>query len=722
MSRKISTRFPAAFLVLYAILLCYINSKLFGDFVPSGPTGLWILASFAPMMVAELLVRSFISAPSDSAANSLVAITTVLSLSGIEEFHGSTMGFLRAILFVSASAFFASLIAIWFERMRRQELLRQSAALVSSNLGSPKLLFTLIHFYVLYTMHINADYFYLLALIWIAVVFGRPLEGLADGFQNLYEIWKGFKQKANVIGDIISRSHPGLLTMQVDKEEHPEINSLVIVITSKSYSQAGIVLDNYRLSDELWSKVLILKEKIPNRSLPEIKGPRNVALSCSDDVGKQLLGNDYKEKLARVIGSVIERSDINQIRIELYRENTSISEGKMLSVKIRDQDVLYQVTNGITEIEGLQKSNSHGFMQITARKVGFWNHKNDSLEQVSWTPDIYSPVSLSHEEESSFTPECIGFLPGTQFGLQVDCDDLVTHNTAILGVLGSGKTSLAVELISRMVADGIKVWIIDITGEYEKLLCDFVDIPRQEKCEEYINREIRGLVNHANQDVGSGGSHLKFAELIGSYIRDFIKDDDWFVRILNPNTFRVTEQTSFIDRNSRTAGIADLTPAQITRIVSEQILLQLRGNVPEQRRHCLVLEEAHSLIPEWNSAADKRDQNASNGTARAVMQGRKYGFGCLLITQRTANVTKSILNQCNTMFALQIFDDTGKEFLQNYFGEEYASMLPALQSRHCVAYGRGLNAKTPVLIELNDSEEVRNHFGVPKEPTAATDT
>jgi DNA helicase HerA-like ATPase len=53
---------------------------------------------------------------------------------------------------------------------------------------------------------------------------------------------------------------------------------------------------------------------------------------------------------------------------------------------------------------------------------------------------------------------------------------------------------------------------------------------------------------------------------------------------------------------------------------------------------------------------------ATAATARAILQGRKYGLGCLLVTQRTANVTKTILNQCNTTFAMRMFDDTGKDF------------------------------------------------------------
>ena len=121
-------------------------------------------------------------------------------------------------------------------------------------------------------------------------------------------------------------------------------------------------------------------------------------------------------------------------------------------------------------------------------------------------------------------------------------------------------------------------------------------------------------------------------------------------------------------------------------------------------RVCLVYEEAHSLVPEWNSVAAEGDKAATSRSARAILQGRKYGLGCLLITQRTANVTKTILNQCNTIFAMRTFDDTGKEFLSNYIGRDYAGILPSLSARHAVVFGKASTCENPVLVRLNDRD------------------
>jgi uncharacterized protein len=136
------------------------------------------------------------------------------------------------------------------------------------------------------------------------------------------------------------------------------------------------------------------------------------------------------------------------------------------------------------------------------------------------------------------------------------------------------------------------------------------------------------------------------------------------------------------------------------------VLLELcSATITDLARLCIVYEEAHSLIPEWNAVASEGDKAATNGTAKAILQGRKYGLGCLIITQRTANVTKSILNQCNTVFALRVFDATGMEFLRNYVGDDYAAVLSGLENRHAVVFGRASSCSDPVLVRLNDRDK-----------------
>ena len=62
---------------------------------------------------------------------------------------------------------------------------------------------------------------------------------------------------------------------------------------------------------------------------------------------------------------------------------------------------------------------------------------------------------------------------------------------------------------------------------------------------------------------------------------------------------------------------------------------------------------------------------------------------------------------------MRTFDETGKEFLTNYLGREYAALLPSLEERHAVFFGRASSCENPVLIRLNDGEDFRKVFKKP---------
>lgn len=146
--------------------------------------------------------------------------------------------------------------------------------------------------------------------------------------------------------------------------------------------------------------------------------------------------------------------------------------------------------------------------------------------------------------------------------------------------------------------------------------------------------------------------------------------------------------------NYKIAESVEVSLVEKTKIISESLLKCCMSlGQTEVAKCCLVFEEDHSLVPERHS----------NGTAKTILYGRKYGLGCILITQRTANVTKSIFNQCNTIFALKVFDDTGKSFLEKYFGKDYADVLPTLEEQHAIVMGKGLKLKQSVIVQLNDA-------------------
>jgi hypothetical protein len=271
-----------------------------------------------------------------------------------------------------------------------------------------------------------------------------------------------------------------------------------------------------------------------------------------------------------------------------------------------------------------------------------------------------------------------------------------------------------------MIGAGIKVVCLDLTNQYAQELEPFLDPAVETAARDELEKIGPTGKTNMKKNVEEGGSVREFTTTIKKQLGVFLAlENPKKLRILNPAQFEVWRQDSKPYANE--ASMATLTPTEITRIITESTLevLQSQG-MTGQARCCVVYEEAHSLIPEWNAVASDGDKTATNGTAKAILQGRKFGLGCLVITQRTANVTKSILNQCNTVFGLRVFDATGMEFLKNYIGEDYAGVLSTLEDRHAVVFGRASSCRDPVLTRLNDRDDFTREFREPKSPRVGT--
>jgi hypothetical protein len=427
------------------------------------------------------------------------------------------------------------------------------------------------------------------------------------------------------------------------------------------------------------------------------------------------------ERRQRLLGIVAPDTDISILRFEIVRTDLDLEEGRLVEVQLGKNVVLYQIVNGITKEEIIQQKNIHGYVRGEAKKIGRWNAGRKGFDVVKWVPPPNEPVFLVDAADYFPSREAVGHFPGTDYPVQLVVDQLVTQNAAILGILGAGKSFLALELVERMIAEEIKVVCLDLTNQYaDKLRPHYNKEEESTKLERLKQVGPPGKTNfQSNRE--EGGSVVQFREAIQRDLREFLVSRN-FVKIYNPVALEVWRQDGWLQRDG-SAAMASLTPTEITRIVTEVLLELLQGEMTERAKACIVFEEAHSIIPEWTAVAYDGDKAATNGTAKAILQGRKFGLGCLVITQRTANVTKSILNQCNTVFALRVFDATGMEFLKNYIGEDYAAILSTLEDRHAVVFGRASSCRNPVLVRLNEREDfIRVFRRRPEDMASAEET
>ena len=110
----------------------------------------------------------------------------------------------------------------------------------------------------------------------------------------------------------------------------------------------------------------------------------------------------------------------------------------------------------------------------------------------------------------------------------------------------------------------------------------------------------------------------------------------------------------------------------------------------------LVLEEAHAYLSASNECS------ASIGARRIVKEGRKYGLGAMIVSQRPAEIDPTILSQCGTMFAMRLANaidranvtGTASDNLDGLF-----SMLPTLRTGEAIIVGEAVHLPLRAVID-----------------------
>ena len=171
-----------------------------------------------------------------------------------------------------------------------------------------------------------------------------------------------------------------------------------------------------------------------------------------------------------IVGAVGRGTSLDRVVLRgnaSHMDDLGLAEGGLVEADVRGRSMLYQIVD--VEVESAQPEGASisKRLRVGARKLGIWDLEQRSFASAEWIPQPGVPVStVRSTRETEFDPRFVGRVPGTEYGAAYDPVTGATHNTAILGILGIGKTTLAVELIWRTLEQGAKVIVIDITNEY----------------------------------------------------------------------------------------------------------------------------------------------------------------------------------------------------------------------------------------------------------------
>lgn len=164
---------------------------------------------------------------------------------------------------------------------------------------------------------------------------------------------------------------------------------------------------------------------------------------------------------------------------------------------------------------------------------------------------------------------------------------------------------------------------------------------------------------------------------------------------------------SVIDLSLVPTEVVHVITAVIARMVFEALQRYVKLNgvaLPT----VLVMEEAHTFIKRYKEDVENQDAATvcCQAFERIAREGRKFGLGLVLSSQRPSELSPAVLSQCNTFLLHRISNDRDQELVRRLVPDNLRGLLrelPSLPSQHAILLGWA--SELPVLVRMNDLPE-----------------
>jgi DNA helicase HerA-like ATPase len=321
----------------------------------------------------------------------------------------------------------------------------------------------------------------------------------------------------------------------------------------------------------------------------------------------------------------------------------------------------------------------------------------------------------------------LGMLEGRDIPVYIRKEELIQKHCSILAKTGSGKSYTAGVLIEELLEQKAPLLIIDPHGEYitlkyenrseeeRKQMAKFGISPKGYASDVVVYTPANFSINPAADKLFRiDGINLSVKELYDLFPlsdsqlgvlyqsideikaeKEFYTIDDVIKKVSEGKSSAKWRIVHFLER-IRETGILSDSPTRIEDLVEvgKASIIDMKGAEPELQqlivyRICkevfearkmgkippfmLVIEEAHNFCPERGF-----EKAVSSNILRTIAsEGRKFGLGLLVISQRPARVDKNVISQCNTQIILRVTNPNdiralsrGLEFMSSDIEEE----------------------------------------------------
>jgi DNA helicase HerA-like ATPase len=349
----------------------------------------------------------------------------------------------------------------------------------------------------------------------------------------------------------------------------------------------------------------------------------------------------------------------------------------------------------------------------------------------------------------------IGLLHGHDIPVALDINELLARHACVLAKTGGGKSYISGDVVEELMKHNVTCMIIDPHGEYGAMrekgkpgdarfgvavrgyadsILEF-SVSKEIKSANPLRFTLRSLeareileltrtndvktflpslrkaidLLREKQDVysvrelidtlmndGDGRNSVLIAEL------EYLEEIGLFATRGNRiNELIMEGKTSLINLKGVPPDIQELVVRRLSTLLFE---MRKVGGVPPMM---LILEEAHNYCPQQGTAL------SSKALSTIASEGRKFGLGLMVISQRPAKIDKNVLSQCGTQIILKLTNPNdlkavaaSVEGLTNGMIDEVQTMPIGM----AMVVGAGIEA--PLLVDVRPRESRHGGAGV----------
>jgi hypothetical protein len=161
------------------------------------------------------------------------------------------------------------------------------------------------------------------------------------------------------------------------------------------------------------------------------------------------------------------------------------------------------------------------------------------------------------------------------------------------------------------------------------------------------------------------------------------------------------------------SGVPNEVAGASSAVIARTLFLVKVWQTAEEREKSpvlLVCEEAHRYVPDRGEAQYEAAQEAIR---RIAKEGRKYGIGLFLISQRPSEVEATVLSQCNSWIVHRITNESDRSHVAAILPDSVGGltkMLSGLRRRESIFVGQAAMLPSRILIrQLNEAQTPRSN-------------